>query len=74
MEETARHDIRRLLKTFGVQADEALIAHLVRNPDVAGLRVRVTLEDLTDYGGEEPAEPLRLVVEGEVNRGSDESL
>lgn len=71
MEESARQDIRRLLKTFGVRADEAMIAHLARNPGVAGLRVRVVLEDLTDYGGEEPAEPLHLVVEGEINRGSD---
>jgi hypothetical protein len=74
VEDTARHDIRRLLKTFGVQADEAMIAHLARNPGVAGLRVRVILEDLTAYGEAEPAEPLELVVEGEVNRGSDDSL
>ena len=72
MEDTARHDIRRLLKTFGVQADEAMIAHLARNPGVAGLRVRVVLEDLTDYGEQEPAEPLQVVIEGEVNRGSGE--
>jgi hypothetical protein len=72
MEESARHDIRRLLKTFGVKADEALIAHLARNPGVAGLRVRVVLEDLTDYGEQEPAEPLQLMVEGEVNRGDGE--
>jgi hypothetical protein len=72
MEESARQDIRRLLKTFGVKADEAMIAHLARNPGVAGLRVRVVLEDLTDYGGQEPAEPLQLEVEGEINRGSGE--
>jgi hypothetical protein len=72
MEESARQDIRQLLKTFGVKADEAMIAHLARNPGVAGLRVRVVLEDLTDYGGQEPAEPLRLVVEGEINRGGHE--
>lgn len=68
MEETARNDIRRLLKTFGVKADEAMIAHLARNPGVDGLRVRVVLEDLTEYGEAEPAEPLRLVVEADVRR------
>jgi hypothetical protein len=68
MEETNRQDIRRLLKRFGVQADEALIAHLTRNPDVDVLRVRIVLEDLTEYATATPAEPLRLEVEGEVRR------
>jgi hypothetical protein len=68
MDETARHDIRRLLKTFGVQADEAMIAHLARNPGVGALRVRFVLEDLTDYGEAQPAEPLQLVIEGDVRR------
>jgi ribosomal protein L12E/L44/L45/RPP1/RPP2 len=68
MEEINRQDIRRLLKTFGVQADEALIAHLARNPGVDALRVRLVLEDLTEYGASAPAEPLRLEVEGEVRR------
>jgi ribosomal protein L12E/L44/L45/RPP1/RPP2 len=68
MEEINRQDIRRLLKTFGVQADEALIAHLARNPLVDSVRVRIVLEDLTDYGASPPAEPLRLEVEGDVRR------
>lgn len=73
MEDTSRQDIRRLLKTFGVRADEALIAHLARNPQVASLRIRLVLEDLTDYGdapsGEPPpGEPLRLEIEGDVQR------
>lgn len=67
-QEISRKDIRRLLKSFGVQADEALIAHLARNPDVDSLHVRVTLEDLTDYGDARPDTPLQLVVEGHVQR------
>lgn len=68
MDDQSRKDIRRLLKTFGVRADEAMVAHLARNPDVDALRVRVTLEDLTDYGDDPPQEPLHLEVEEEINR------
>jgi len=68
MEEMGRKDIRRLLKTFGIQADEAMIAHLARNPDVETLRVRVSLEDLTDYGDLNLDEPLHVTVEGEIHR------
>ncbi len=68
MEESSRTDIRRLLKQFGVQADEAIIAHLARNPHAGPLRLRLTLEDLTAYGEQPPDAPLRLVVEGDVRR------
>lgn len=68
MEEITRKGIRRLLKTFGVQADEKILLHLARHPGVDKVRVRVTLEDLTDYGGAPPDEPLRLEVEGEIER------
>lgn len=68
MEDISRKDIRRLLKTFGVQADEKIIAHLARNPTVTSVRVRLILEDRTDYGAASPNEPLRLEIEGEVNR------
>lgn len=68
MEEMGRKDIRRLLKTFGIKADEAMIAHLERNPDVETLRVRVSLEDLTDYGDLNLDEPLHVTVEGEIHR------
>ena len=66
MEETSRNDIRKLLKTFGVQADEAIITHLVRNPGKGPLRIRLTMTDLTDYGGDPPAELLQLEVEGDI--------
>jgi hypothetical protein len=66
MEESSRHDIRRLLKTFGIQADEAVIAHLARNPGVGPLRLRLVLEDLTDYAASPPAEALHVELEGQV--------
>lgn len=68
MEETSRDDIRRILKTFGIQADEALVAHLARNPGKGSLQIRITLEDQTDYGGETPDPPLFLEIEDEVRR------
>lgn len=61
-----RDDIRRLLKTFGIQADEAVVAHLARNPDAGPLQIRLLLEDLTDYGDRPPDEPLRVEIAGEV--------
>ena len=68
MEESSRDDIRRLLKTFGIQADEAIIAHLARNPGQGLLLVRLRLEDLTDYGDAPPQEALHLEIEGDIRR------
>lgn len=68
MGDTSRDDIRRLLKTFGVKADEAIIAHLARTPGEQPLRIRVSLNDLTDYGPHPPAIPLQLEVEGAIQR------
>ena len=68
MNDTSRDDIRRLLKTFGIQADEAIIAHLARMPDGPPLQIRLVLEDLTDYGDNPPANPLQLEIEGEIHR------
>ena len=68
MEESSRSDIRRLLKTFGVQADEAVLKFLLQNPGPTPLQLRLTLTDLTDYGDQPPTEPLALVVEGEIRR------
>ena len=65
MEET-QTDIRKLLKRFGVQADEAIQAHLEGMPDGRPLQLRVTLEDLTDYGDTPPGGKLHLEIEGEV--------
>jgi hypothetical protein len=68
MEDSSRSDIRRLLKTFGVQADEAILRYIVQNPGLPPLQLRITLTDLTDYGTDRPAKPLALVVDGEVRR------
>lgn len=66
MSEDARTDIRRLLKRFGVQADEAVVRHLARLPQARPLRLRCTLEDCTDYGAGAPAAALAVTVEDEV--------
>jgi hypothetical protein len=68
MGETSRDDIRRLLKTFGVKADEAIITHLARTPGEQPLYLRVELTDLTDYGSKPPPEPLHLEIEGAIGR------
>ncbi len=68
MGENSRDDIRRLLKTFGVKADEAIIAHLARTSGERPLHVRVSLTDLTDYGSQAPPIPLRLEIEGTIQR------
>ena len=66
MADNAQQDIRRLLKTFGIQADEAIMAHLEQQTEAATLQLRLTLEDVTDYGENPPAVPLHLEIEGEV--------
>ncbi|MFZ0546455.1 MAG: hypothetical protein WAM60_13505 [Candidatus Promineifilaceae bacterium] len=66
MDEQSRKDIRRLLKTFGIQADEAIMAQLASNPQVEKLHLRVTLEDLTDYDPDNLVTPLRLQVEDTI--------
>lgn len=67
-EDSSRSDIRHLLKTFGVQADEAIVAHLARNPGVTPLHLCLILEEKTDYGDQPSDRPLHLKVEGQVRR------
>ena len=69
MDNPSRDDIRRLLKTFGVKADETILAHLEAHPGDQPLRLKVTLEDITDYGANAPADRLSFSVEGEISRG-----
>lgn len=71
MDDRSRKDIRRILKTFGIQADEAMVAHLARNPDVDALKVRVILQDITEYTGETPEPPLEVIIEDEVHSQND---
>lgn len=68
MEDDSRKDIRALLKTFGVKADEAIVGHLAKNPDVNHIKLKVTLEDVTDYATTTPSGTLGLVIEGDINR------
>ncbi len=68
MDDHTQQDIRRLLKTFGVQADEAIRAHLTRTPGNQPLHLRIVLEDLTPYGEIGPDQELRLEIDGEVRR------
>lgn len=66
MESSSRDDIRKLLKTFGVKADELVIAHLARMGRSKPLKLALILEDRTDYGGSPPPQGLHLEMEGEV--------
>jgi hypothetical protein len=66
LEDSRRTDIRRLLKTFGVKADEAIIQHMARNPGSAPLQVRITLEEISQPDSN--AEPLHFSVEGSIRR------
>jgi hypothetical protein len=68
MEEETRMDIRRLLKEFGVKADQAIMAHLSRMESPGPLRVRLVLEDDTVYIGSGPPSPLHLEISGEVRK------
>ena len=68
MDESTRNDIRKLLKIFGVQADEAISNHVEHNPGGKPLHLRITLEDLTDYGDSPPEEKLHLEIERQIRR------
>ena len=60
-------DIRRLLRTFGMQADEAMQAQAKNAEGAVVLRFRLVVEDVTDYGGTKMETPPRIFeTEGEV--------
>jgi hypothetical protein len=65
---TSRDEVRKLLKSFGIAVDEAVIAYLAINPEIRQINLRLTLEDLTDYEGFSPAEPLHFELEGTILR------
>lgn len=69
VDEYIMSDIRRLLKTFGVKADVAITHHLEQHPDVKSLRLRIRVEDLTEYPDTD-TKPLILAVEGTINQNS----
>jgi hypothetical protein len=66
MASSKRDEMRALLKNFGIQADEAVVIHLARNPNIESLHLRLSLQDLTDYGEQMPPEPLALDLEGQL--------
>ena len=65
MPSSSHEDIRKLLKEFGLTADETVTAYLVETKPSRPLRLRIVLEDLTQYDSP-PAQSLRVVVEGTV--------
>ena len=65
-DEMCKKDIRGLLKTFGVMADEAILGHIAKNPNVNTLNFKVILEDLTKYD-DENTEKLSLEVTKSIN-------
>ena len=66
MRSEAHDEVRRLLKEFGVTADETISAYLIETKPSRPLRLRIVLEDRTQYESP-PAQQLHLEVEGEVH-------
>ena len=65
-DDMCKKDIRALLKTFGVMADEAIVGHIAKNPTIDTLKLKVTLEDTTDYGDND-IETLELEVTKDIH-------
>jgi hypothetical protein len=63
MRSETHDDIRKLLKQFGLTADETLSAYIIENKPTQPLRVRIVLEEVAPG---DVASPLRVEVEGEV--------
>lgn len=66
MPSNAHEDIRRLLKEFGLTADETVSAYLIEHKPGRPLRLRIVLEDVTEHEVA-PSQPLRVEVEGVVS-------
>ena len=69
LSEPNRQDALKLLKRFGIKADESIVEHLKKEPRCAELRVRLTLEDYTEYE-DETRRMSPMTVEGTVRSGS----
>ena len=65
-DDICKKDIRGLLKTFGVMADEAIVGHIAKNPNVNSLNFKVTLEDVTEYE-DSNTEKLSLEITKSIN-------
>jgi hypothetical protein len=68
MEGTSRGDIRRMLKSLGIQADEAVSVHLAWVGGGSPLHIRLSLKDQTDCGDDPPKQSLRVEIEGQIRR------
>jgi hypothetical protein len=65
-DDICKKDIRGLLKTFGVMADEAIVGHIAKNPNVNSLNFKVILEDITEYE-DSNIEKLSLEITKSIN-------
>jgi hypothetical protein len=65
MPSDAHEDIRKLLKEFGLTADETVTAFLIEEKPSHPLRLRIVLEDLTEYPSP-PSRKLKVTVDGQV--------
>jgi hypothetical protein len=65
MPSNAHDDIRKLLKEFGLTADETVSAYLIEEKPPRPLQLRIVLEDVTPYEAP-PGQRLRVEVSGEV--------
>jgi sulfite reductase alpha subunit-like flavoprotein len=65
MPSNAHDDIRKLLKEFGLTADETVSAYFIEEKPAQPLRLRIVLEDVTPYE-KAPSRPLRVEVAGDV--------
>jgi hypothetical protein len=63
MRSETHDDIRRLLKQFGLTADETISAYIIENKPTQPLRLRIVLEEVSPG---DVVTPLRVEVEGEV--------
>ena len=63
MNEETHTDVRKLLKTFGVKADEAITEYLERFPGGEPVTFRITLESIDG-----PDVPLQVEIEQKVRR------
>ena len=68
MVSSAHDDVRRLLKEFGVSADETVMAYIIEQKPKRPLQIRIVLEDVTQYDAPPPP-ALRLEVSGTVTPG-----
>ena len=66
MPSDAHEEIRRLLKEFGLTADEAITAYLIEEKPSKPLHLRITLEDRTEYETP-PGRALHLEIDGQVS-------